>query len=428
MNILDLKRFVFHARQGDAGGNTGGVGSGTNSGMSGSSGNSGGGGSTSLGTGRSDTLGLGDLGSSVTGGTFGISSSSAPSTTFGGGTSAGNAQRANEIAAQLSVDPMDALMAATGAFGTAASNPSGSISEDGFTYGELSMLDSLGYGNIAGVNPNNPTQSIAEAMASYNTHSWLDKNIPTLFGMVSPVAAMSVSALQQALGLLSGKTSIGRAAVNAATQAVASKLGIPVGVVTGVINKDPGQVASAALAGTINSALASELASITGIPANMVSLGFNIAGVPGMVSSGISGTVNSALGTTPSGQTNTSSLAGSINSALGIGPGVGATAAPASTSSFGSFGSGSGGAGGFSLSGSSGAASPFTVQPAVSSAISSGSAGTTSSGSAIPTSNAAIKSMQDLWGPGIDPNFLTSNANQFSDGGSIEDLLQILRS
>lgn len=362
-------------------------------------------------------------GGSDLGGSYGDNSS----------TDAANAQALAAALAALNpsapaVDPMDALMASTGAYGTAPNYGIGSISPDGYSYAQLGMLDDLGYGYLQGINPNNPTQSIGEAMNSRAADSWLTNNIPTLFGIVNPAAGMTLSALQQAQGLISGKTSIGQAAISAASQAVASKLGVPVGVVTGVVNGNPGQTVSSALSGTIGKALTSELSNMTGLPANIISTGLGIAGVPGMVNSGISGTVNSAMGTAPSGQTNMSSLAGAIDSALGRNPGVGATAAPIDTNGFGSFGSGSDGAGGFSLSGSSGAASPFTVQPAVSSAISSGSAGTTSSGSAIPTSNAAIKSMQNLWGPGIDPNFLTSNANQFSDGGSVEDLLKLLRS
>lgn len=357
----------------------------------------------------------------------------------GGSNSDALAAQANALADALSVDPLDALMASTGAFGTAPSYGAGEVSPGGYGYNTLGMLNDLGYGGITGVNPNNPTQSIAEAMASQATHGFLNKNIPALASMINPAFGAAITSLNQLQGLVTGQVSLGQAAVNAALGQVASKLGVPVGVVTGVLNGNIGQAVSAETSGAIKGALTSALSEITGLPSSVVSLGLNATGVSSAIGPGISSTVNSALGISPDKQTNTSSIAASIDSALsGFTSGAGATGG-ASAGAGGADGSGfidwSNYDGRAGYTGATGAL-PTSPTPAGTGASAADlvrmldttqKAQITQPQQAIQPNAAAIKYLRDISGP-MTPDFLTRSAPQFSSGGSVEELLQLLRS
>lgn len=228
-----------------------------------------------------------------------------------------------EAQASLGVTPTEASM-------MSQSNQTGSnVATNGMTASELGLLSSVGLGNA----DISESQTVDQALAAMSAHSAMNNNLPAILGLVNPGLASMVSMAQGLQGLVSGQVSLGQTAVNTAMSMVSQSLGIPVGVVSGVVNGNPGQAVSASTSAAIGQAFANAVADVTGIPASVVSSAMGITGVTGAIGQGITSGVNSALGVSPSGQTNTSAAASAIDGAIGsIGsPGSSTSSASAST-------------------------------------------------------------------------------------------------
>lgn len=226
------------------------------------------------------SFGFGGVSASSTGGLgFGGGSLGGSAVSGGGARSSGDggntrsysdtvADRANAIASQTGVDGISGLMAATGGFGTMA--PTGgsggaTISPGGLSYAEAQRLSEMGFGTSEGVNPNNPTQTVDQVLASRTVNNFISRNLPTfasLFG--GPVAGAFVSA---GMALGEGAT-LGDVAQRAASGFVANALSSALGfaVPASAVNAAmSGQYGSAALQ-TAFGAIATE----TGLPATTI--------------------------------------------------------------------------------------------------------------------------------------------------------------
>lgn len=195
-------------------------------------------------------------------------------------------------------------------FGTQASQMglgtigNGPMSADGYTQGELQNMQANGLGNMSLGN-----QTVDQALAALGVASMTPGQMSSLMGMVAPPLGAALGLFNNIQGVVSGQSSLGSAAVNAAIGLVANQMGLPSNVVAGVINGNPGQ----AVSGPVAAAIANGVASALGVPTNAISGLMGVSGVTGQIASGI----NSALGTSPSGQSNTSALASAINGSLG---------------------------------------------------------------------------------------------------------------
>jgi len=192
----------------------------------------------------------------------------------------------------------------------------------------LSALNDMGFGNLTGFNPNNPTQSIAEMVAANNMHSVLNATLPTIMSMLGPPGTgLAFNALNLAKGLESGQVTPGQGLLSLGLGAI----GVP-GPVASALQGNLGQAAS----GLAQSGLASAVGNTLGIPAPAAGLALNLSGIGPSIGQAVAGSVPSAFSTgTPGG------LAGFIDQALGgfslgsIAPGTpptaGSTAAPDSS-------------------------------------------------------------------------------------------------
>lgn len=110
--------------------------------------------------------------------------------------------------------------------------------------GTLESLTNLGFGRTEGLNPNNPTQSVDELIASNNVSNFLDKYAPTIMGALTGFGPQ-ISAVQALQRLSSGQTTPGQALTGLAAGLIGAKTGIPSGVLEGIFQNDPGRVAGA---------------------------------------------------------------------------------------------------------------------------------------------------------------------------------------
>jgi len=213
----------------------------------------------------------------------------------------------------------------------------------------LNVLMSAGYGNVEGLNPNNPTQSVAEMFAAQNAAN----NLPMAFNFMVPGlgtamnvaknAVQSFGGLQsgsmtpgQALGNLGlsafgfgnsafnqgpaiGNMSTGQAATAIGLNALANQLGIPGGapVLGNVLEGQFGPAAGVLAAALTNQALGQTigLGPLGGLVAQA-------SGIPGMVGGAVAGAVPSA----PQG-TGLLSAAANMFGQSSTAPGTGANAA-----------------------------------------------------------------------------------------------------
>lgn len=171
-------------------------------------------------------------------------------------TSDSNGNRANEISAQLGVDPMDALMAATNGFGTMPRGDKGdtrTVNPAGLSYGELRQLTRLGYGDTMGVNPSNPTQSAQEALNAQAFGDVVGKNIGTVMGALTGVPV--VGSLINAAQAVSAGDSLGDVLSSAAVGMLAPAISKMVGFSV------PPQAVSQAVKGNLPAALQATITS-----------------------------------------------------------------------------------------------------------------------------------------------------------------------
>lgn len=237
-------------------------------------------------------------------------------------------------APSLSAAQTEAALNAASQTANAANANTGLTATNGMTMSDLSALQAAGLGSAM----INDTQNVDQAIASLGLAGMTPAQMAAALSMVNPALGKAAQTAIAIADLLSGKVSIGATTVNAVLGNVASKLNVPVGLVTGVINGNPGQAVSSSLTGAITSDVAQGLAQATGLTPGQVSGIIGLSGVTNSINSGISSGVNNALGVDTSGQTNTASIGkaidggvSSIGSAIGIGGGSPTGNSPAST-------------------------------------------------------------------------------------------------
>ena len=206
------------------------------------------------------------------------------------------------------------------ALGLAGLTQDAEVSPGGMTYGELAALDAMGFGKMEGVNPNNPTQSVEEALAAQNVHAFANVAVPALMGLAVP-GFSTVTTVAQTLGnLASGATTVGQAISGLGLGVVAQAIGVPPGTLNAALNGNLGQV----VANTTMASAPAVIGAITGVPAGIVGLGMNVSGLGQQGNQAIASNVNEALGITPSNAA-LGNVAQSIDEALGITGGSGGT-------------------------------------------------------------------------------------------------------
>lgn len=154
----------------------------------------------------------------------------------------------------------------------------------------FSALQQQGYGYLEGINPNNPTQSIDNLMASFKTHTFLNENIPHIMGLLggpivgavtsaavamstgkSPQSIMGQIALSVVASLISATTGvrvssqtlealsqgrIGQAAYNIGVATLSERTGLSPTAISAALRGDLG----AAVANTVTSSVISDIA------------------------------------------------------------------------------------------------------------------------------------------------------------------------
>lgn len=133
----------------------------------------------------------------------------------------------------------------------------------------LSQLADLGYGKMEGLNVANPSQSIDNLLASANTAQ---------FGVPLALSVIPGAGFAQALGrglgsLAAGKTSLADLATDLGLQALAGKIGVPGGVLTGLAKGDVGGALQSAGMGLAQGALSQA----TGLPGGLIGTGLSLA-------------------------------------------------------------------------------------------------------------------------------------------------------
>lgn len=161
---------------------------------------------------------------------------------------------ANALSKGTGMNPVDALMAVTGAYGTAnPSDISGPMHSSGISYADIAVAQALGLGN----QDVNSGQTVDQALAAANVHQAMPSVIGTIFGMAgSPMLGQLSKGLAQ-IGM--GQNTLGGLISSMGLNALASQLGVPAGFVSLLAQTDLGKSTVSGLANTIDSALAGGL-------------------------------------------------------------------------------------------------------------------------------------------------------------------------
>lgn len=211
------------------------------------------------------------------------------------------------------INPAEAAMMAQ----PTAVNPGFS---SGFTQADLASLQAAGLGSMQGVNPNNPTQSVDEAIAVGNFAAY---GVPIMMSLV-PGASLAMNLGQLAQGLQTGAISPGQALTGFAVTAAANQLGISPSLMSNVVNGNFGAAAAQTAMGAVNNALSAA----TGLPASITGLGLAATGLPAAISAA----------TAQEGVTNLGQLASALDNSLsGMGLSLGSSTT-GSSSTTGAFG------------------------------------------------------------------------------------------
>jgi hypothetical protein len=182
---------------------------------------------------------------------------------------------------------------------------------------DLNALSNAGLGSLQGINPNNPTQSVDEAIAANNFHSFMNVAVPAFMGFAVPGFGAITKGAQVVDAVTSGNMTIGQAVTSIGLGLTAQAIGVPPGTLNAAINGNLGQV----VANTTMAAAPAVIGAVTGIPAGIVGLGMNVSGLGQQGNQAIASNVNEALGVTPSNAA-IGQVAASIDEALGLEPGT----------------------------------------------------------------------------------------------------------
>ena len=142
--------------------------------------------------------------------------------------------------------------------------------------GQLDALSAAGLGNMPGMNPNNPTQTVDQLINSYRAGNFLDKYAPTIFGAATGFGPQ-MSAIRMGADVLSGKTTPGQALTGLGLDFLAGKAGLPGGgrVLGDVLDGRMDRAAS----GLTQAGLAAALGRAAGIPAPLAGIALQETGL-----------------------------------------------------------------------------------------------------------------------------------------------------
>lgn len=165
--------------------------------------------------------------------------------------------------------------------------------------GLLNQLNDAGLGNLAGFNPNNPTQTVGQMVAANNMHAALNTALPGLMASLVPGGNIALSGLNAFNALQSGKSTPGQALTSFGLGA----LGVPGPVVSamqGQFGPAAGGLAQAGLTGLLSPSMgamagpALNLSNVGPAVGQAVSNAVPNAQDPGILS-GISNAIDQAL-------------------------------------------------------------------------------------------------------------------------------------
>ena len=243
-----------------------------------------------------------------------------PVQTSGGALPSGAAGAASE--ALPGALPGTSTTTVPGSLGTEIFEALDAISKGQALSQNLSFLMDRGYGATEGINPNNPTQSVAEMYNAARLGDFLDRNMPTIIGMTmgpaaqmlteaafamkkgytpSSVVGMIVSSIiGSAIGMATGvrvpgeavqdlaQGNVGKAAFGVGVANVAERLNIPVATVNSVLRGDVGGAA----ANQILSEVVMESAKQMGADPGLIAMVATRSGVAQGAYDRISGAIN----------------------------------------------------------------------------------------------------------------------------------------
>lgn len=140
----------------------------------------------------------------------------------------------------------------------------------------IDALSRMGYGTMEGANPNNPTQTVDQMIASNNVSNFLDKYAPTIFGAATGFGP-HLNAIRMGADVLSGKATPGQVLTGLGLDYIAGKAGLPGG---GPVLGDllEGRVDRAA-SGATQRGLAALLGGALGIPAPIADIALKETGL-----------------------------------------------------------------------------------------------------------------------------------------------------
>lgn len=219
---------------------------------------------------------------------------------------ANDAAAADAAAADAANSPAGAsTIAGYGGMGDVSVNPNPVADEaSNLTQSDLQALSAAGLGGLQGINPNNPTQSVDEAIAANNVHAALNFGLPTVMGLAVPGFGPALSLAKGIGALTSGQISPAQFGGQLGLAALSHVTGIPTGVLGPALSGNIGQ--SATNAGLSLGQMA--LSQATGLPPGIVGLGMQAAfgGQPGAIGQGAT-----SIGNTVGGQIDFSGVGGS---------------------------------------------------------------------------------------------------------------------
>jgi hypothetical protein len=316
------------------------------------------------------------------------------------------------------------------------------------SYSDLAALDALGMGSLQLNDSYQQSQTVEQALAAKNVHEFLNATVPGLASMMVP-AGIPALAWGVVSGITSGRiSSVSDAIGSLATNLIAGKLGIPAGALDAALKGNMGQAAANLAIGELSKALSGA----TGLPGSVIGaigsatgatkgiateISDLVNGIPGVsdVNSAISGVrsdlsnavnnIGSSItgGGAPSGGTN---MSGGDN--RGEGPGLTEPITPIAPTTP-------------TTPTTPAVTTPGAVKTAIPTYDTAGSYGTTQS--STPADLAKIGYYYDPFGESIFPLpktnatptpdvlkslYGTGQPVRAAEGGSIEDLMEYLRS
>ena len=160
------------------------------------------------------------------------------------------------------------------------------------SYSDLAALDALGMGAMQLNNTYQQAQTVEQALAAKNVHEFLNATLPGLASMMVP-AGIPALAWGVISGITSGRiSSVADAIGSVATNLIAGKLGIPAGALDAALKGNLGQAAANLAIGELSKALSEA----TGLPGSVIGALDSATGATKSIATEISDFVNGISG------------------------------------------------------------------------------------------------------------------------------------